>query len=187
MSMSLNSLRRSQRDQFLPSSLPSEEEPAGEPLSCAQAAITTSGSTLFVAGASAGLYAACGAVGAAILNRSGYGGYHPAAAANIGAVGGAILGAAVGFTHGLITSCGVKIKPTKFALAASVGMPVIGGLIGYAVLNAHDAAVMTVGPVAAAFAVGSSVIVGSVLVCVGCCTTVVVMGATAGDDADSSV
>ena len=134
-------------------------------VSCGQAATLLTCSSLFSAAINAGLDAGMGAAGAAILNLAGHEGFDVAACAKMGAVGGAIIGGASGFlTSGLIL-CGIKLSQEKAQLVSVVLSSVVNGLVGYGIFNSFEASAMTAGTVAASFAVGSAVVMGSAICC----------------------
>ncbi len=116
-------------------------------------------------GAAAGAFA--GGVGAAILKSSGYDGYNPIEAAQMGAVGGAVLDGSVGVLVGALASCGLfsssnksdnKESNTKQTAVGYVAGTVIAGLTGYGIMNAgNNETVMQLAQTAASFAVGGAV------------------------------
>jgi hypothetical protein len=132
-------------------------------------------STVLITGASSAILAGTGAAGAGILNASGYEGYNSMYGAQTGAVGGAILGGGTALTGLALYCCNSKSLTSLMSktgssssLLSSIGWSVIGGLVGYAVLNAYDSPVMEIGHTAASFATGSAAIAGGLLCCL-CC------------------
>lgn len=118
-------------------------------------------------GAAAGAFA--GAIGAEILDASGYSGYNAVEAAQMGAVGGAVINGAAGFLAGSLAACGLfggsdsdsdkekKKTVTEQAVAYTAGT-VIAGLTGYGIMNSgHYETIMELGQTAAAFAIGGAV------------------------------
>ena len=117
-------------------------------------------------GAAAGAFA--GGVGASILNKAGYGGYVPLEAAQMGAIGGAVLSGAAGVVAGTLRSCGLFSNPSNENQGESnnsqhqavtyAAHAVLAGLVGYGIMNAtsHET-VMQLAETAASFAVGGAV------------------------------
>lgn len=116
-------------------------------------------------GVSAGLTAASGATGAAILSSSGYTGYVASEAAKMGAIGGSIFGSITGALRGGLSNLGLFKKKEEEkdnngiweSAISYTGGSVLGGLIGYGVLNSASVTVMELGQAAASFAVGGAV------------------------------
>lgn len=127
--------------------------------------------------------AVSGAMGAITLEKSGYDEYSIPDGARTGAVGGAIVGTCMGSYAAISTSFGLFANNRDnrhddntcscFIKAAVgyVGASVIGGLVGYGVMQAaHVETIMDVAQTAATFAVGgavSMVPVAAIAVCLG--------------------
>jgi hypothetical protein len=129
---------------------------------------------LVTGGLNAAWGAASGAVGSAVL-AAGYVGYEVLEATQMGAVGNAILavplGTCVGGIAGGLIGCGLfgnnnkgsqdnKTKSGNGCVSAvmHVGLQTLGGVVGWAVMNAGDAeTIMNLSQTAAALATGSAI------------------------------
>ena len=123
---------------------------------------------MIITGAGAAAHGAlAGAVGAKILESAGYAGYSVLEATRMGAAGGAVLGAGVGFVSGLFVSRNKDEEQSKSfkelvgAIALTTGMSTVSGVLGHAMLN--SIVEMPLEKIAAAMATGSGVVMGSLL------------------------
>src|SRR3990167_4390459 len=123
-----------------------------------------------------GLSASMGAAGAAILKTQHPDAYQVGTLAASAAIGTAIIDFAIIFTMLLIsraTGCKPSFSTNKSTIVGvavgSAASTVLGGLLGYSILNAAGRANgMEVGPIAAGAAVGGAVIGGGLAI-LGCC------------------
>lgn len=110
---------------------------------------------------SAAWAAAAGAAGAAILDARGYEGYATAEAMTMGALGGAILGGTIGGVSNALTSCGFFQRQYRGGLELVPGLlagSMLSGLAGYGIMTAVSDLIMTFAQTAAAFSIGSAVL-----------------------------
>jgi hypothetical protein len=130
---------------------------------------------LVYGGLNAAYGAASGAVGSAVLNAAGHTGYAVLESTQGGALGNAIIGASMGVCGGGIVgslvSCGLfgnnnKGSDDKKSQSGNlcingvvhVGVQTLGGMLGWAVMNAGEAeTIMSLGQTAAALATGSAI------------------------------
>lgn len=150
-----------------------------------------------------GVYAAGGAAdgftGASVLKAAGHAGFDPLTAANMGAIGGAIYGAA----FGLFAPCrffanqnsekktdnSLSLVNVAFAVAnivAGVAIAVLFGLTGYGVVSSLGQETgMNLANTAASFAVGEAVSVICVTIALNCVNLLIMAACTESSDEHS--
>lgn len=138
----------------------------------------TLGNMLWQAATHAAGAALCGAVGASILDKSGYTEYSPLEATRMGAAGGAVLGAASSVIRNAccffreeqpITVRNKSWQEVVGEMANATGIATFSGLMGHFILKTVTQ--MPLNKTAAAMAVGSAVCLGG-----GAVATVLVLG-----------
>lgn len=120
-------------------------------------------------GLESALNAGVGSIGAAILHNW-YKSYDPTEAAQMGALGGAVIAGgavALGCCIALCCVCCGSSGAKEGAVGTTIGCGVAGilitGLVGYGIMNDGNSATdMNIGQTAAAFAVGDAAIVGAI-------------------------
>ncbi len=162
--MSSSPLNRSLRVNLL-----SLAEPPPQKMSCGKAISTTIGSTLFCSGLGAAVYAGCGALGAALLKATSVNDYDPHVAGTLGALGGSLLLAPVGFVHGLTMANGRTSELSKKMIGFVVAGGLASGPLGCAIMSINSTAGMAILPVVASFAAGTAVVTAAVACCVKTC------------------
>jgi len=121
-------------------------------------------------GITAGLCAGSGAVGAKIMEAAGYN-YSVEEGAQMGAIGGAILGGSISTLSGALVGCtgdaavSISAGGGSAIVGSFLATSVVSGLIGYGVLDVAKDLIMDLGRTALAFTIGGGVIsVGSAVV-----------------------